>query len=157
MPDEIGETELRESDIWGTKNECAERHFDTWIMLPENFIGLFTKLQIEPTQFTIVSAHYEMVSWWVHIHGRYPLDSRNQRLDKFLFREIVDADILLCLLQILAHIKLNRLMRDSQRQRSGVSEDGKVPLVRHPWSSWKETESACGWSGVSTRLIAPHQ
>lgn len=45
----IGETELRESDIWRVRNEYAECQFNTWILLPENFVGFFAELQIEPT------------------------------------------------------------------------------------------------------------
>lgn len=63
----------------------------------EDFIRLVTEVKIEPGEFPVVTSNYQVIPRWMYVHARDPAHSRLERLEQFLPRQIVQADISLCL------------------------------------------------------------
>ena len=67
----------------------------TQVSLPEGFVRLQREVQVEPTQFLVVTAHQDVVTGGVNVQTTDPLDSRLQCLDQDLTGEIVQSDVTL--------------------------------------------------------------
>lgn len=63
--------------------------------LPERLVWLERQVQVEPTQFLIVTTHKDVIARRVDIQTTDPLDTRLQGLDQCLTGKIVQSDVAL--------------------------------------------------------------
>jgi hypothetical protein len=64
---------------------------------PQSLVWLGAKIQIEPTQLLVVTSDNQIITHRVDIQTRDPLETRCERLEEFLGREVVQSDISLSL------------------------------------------------------------
>lgn len=62
-------------------------------VVSQSLVGLGRQIQIEPAQTLIIRSNDQVVSCWVHIQRRNPLDTGHHRLDQLLALQVVLADI----------------------------------------------------------------
>lgn len=62
------------------------------LVVPQHFVGLGGKVQVEPHQLAVVAATDDVVPCRVHSHAGHPLAVGHQLLGELLPQQVVDAD-----------------------------------------------------------------
>jgi len=64
-------------------------------MESHGLVGLCGQIQIEPEHLFVIGGHQQIVALGMNRHARYPFGVGQQLLDKLLFDQIINANVVL--------------------------------------------------------------